>query len=683
MPRGLLLALGVVFGCSDTAAPVPQAQPTANSERPPCTAGFRAEERGRGCVPILPPRECPPGTRSQVGSVECVAVGVTRCAAGFERAEGGWGCSPILTQGSCPQAERPRLGVRDCVPVASCDAFPPPEATHFVRADYAAVELDKTHFRTIGAAIAAAPSGATVAIDRGTYVESVDISKPVTLVGRCPAETLVSGAGTATKGLLVRTRDVSLRGFTIDGFEYGMHVVGRLAMRDVIVRGSRRAGIFSAQQATLELSNVVVEGGTMVPGTREAYGLLVQQGSTARVEDSVFADNEFTNVAALDAGTSLRVSRSIIKSGRSSSSANALSSAGVGAVAGKGATFDIEESAIVDNRENGVLLLESGATVSIRGSVVAGTRPSDSADGAGLFAFAGSAFAEETTFAENGRTDVALQGAAEAELTSVTIARAAGKAAPATEGAALVTEGRARATLRSVAALASRNLGLRIRGTGSASIVESLVADTAPVAGDIGGYALAVAPHSVLAMSRSTVRNATAASLLLDGGIAKLSEVLVTHTRSRAGSGGNAISVQTGGTVEVERSAFVSNRSIAIGVISEGSRASVVDSTIMDTDSDDGGSFGMGVFVAGASASILRTTILSSKSVGVAFASGSGLLDDSVLANNTVAMHAQGGSTLAETGEPRPLFVLVSATTRLIENGARLGSGLVPVPTPF
>lgn len=143
------------------------------------------------CRPGLKSGTCPPGSTAQVGDSECAPVGTGPCAAGFETAADGWGCQPVFAPG-CRPGQRPVLGERSCQPIDDCQRpFPPAAATIFVDDDYPAGELDATHFASLTAAVAAAPAGAHLAIERGVYEGVIVLERPMTLEGRCVAGTLI------------------------------------------------------------------------------------------------------------------------------------------------------------------------------------------------------------------------------------------------------------------------------------------------------------------------------------------------------------------------------------------------------------------------------------------------------------------------------------------------------------
>lgn len=78
--------------------------------------------------------------------------------------------------------------------------------------------VDANYFRTIQAAIAQAAAGAVSAVAPGTYVESLEPLRAVTIVGlRCAADVVVQSPGGNTSGLRLRSSVVTLEGITLRG----------------------------------------------------------------------------------------------------------------------------------------------------------------------------------------------------------------------------------------------------------------------------------------------------------------------------------------------------------------------------------------------------------------------------------------------------------------------------------
>ncbi|MBI3182385.1 MAG: hypothetical protein HYZ28_09600 [Myxococcales bacterium] len=77
-----------------------------------------------------------------------------------------------------------------------------------------------------------------------------------------------------------------------------------------------------------------------------------------------------------------------------------------------------------------------------------------------------------------------------------------------------------------------------------------------------------------------------------------------------------------------------------------------------------------------------RTTVRESAGIAVAVSQSSGFLSGSTLSGNLVGVHVQDGSTLQEGDQPsgEPLELTVAPDTRFVDNGSRVGAGVVPLP---
>ncbi|HSO33468.1 MAG TPA: hypothetical protein VLT33_13130, partial [Labilithrix sp.] len=155
-----------------------------------CPAGFAPDAAGFGCTEILPAAaaSCPARSMPVLGKTACAPVAAAACAAGFETAPGGWGCRAVAAS-ACTGATMEVLGLATCAPVGDCNAaFPPAGSTHFVDAAFTAGQIDGAHFKTLGAALAAAPAGAVIAVQAGSYAEVLAPARSLKIVGRCAGQ---------------------------------------------------------------------------------------------------------------------------------------------------------------------------------------------------------------------------------------------------------------------------------------------------------------------------------------------------------------------------------------------------------------------------------------------------------------------------------------------------------------
>lgn len=159
-----------------------------------CADGFAGDERG-GCVPVLPAATCAEGSLAVPGDAACLPVGARTCPIGFA-ADGKGGCAAVLPSASCADYEIGTPGDDRCRPLAECGDAPYGEVAGGAPVLYVDQAFTGTSdgtsarpFRAVQSAIdaAGATTATTIAIAGGTYVENLDVGKPVRLWGRCPS----------------------------------------------------------------------------------------------------------------------------------------------------------------------------------------------------------------------------------------------------------------------------------------------------------------------------------------------------------------------------------------------------------------------------------------------------------------------------------------------------------------
>ncbi|MDF2697207.1 MAG: hypothetical protein K0S65_5590, partial [Labilithrix sp.] len=364
---------------SESTAPPLACEPGSAAVDDHCAeAGFEDCPNGAGkdgaeCGQLA--SSCPAGTVAFFGATECTAVGPGECPEGFSRDPSGFGCAPIMAKSACSGATRPRLGETSCVPVGDCAAlFPPAGATYFVDDSYTGGQLDATHFATIQAAVGAAPSGATIAIEEGSYTGTVTLPRAMTLVGRCPAKVTLRGEGAATPGLEVMKKvKATFHGLTVTDFEVGVSAGGGadVVADTLVVEANRRIGILGGDAGTRVLAKGVVVRGTLPDASgRFGYGAASGFEGEMTIEDSAITDSGETGAGAQRDGR-ITVRRSIV-AGVAQRAGNRAYGWGVGTQTGGQAV--VSESAILDTFAGGVVAADE-TSVRVERSYVRGVRP--------------------------------------------------------------------------------------------------------------------------------------------------------------------------------------------------------------------------------------------------------------------------------------------------------------------
>lgn len=618
----VVLAFGA-YACGDDASsgtsttPPPgaplvcEAGSAANGDR--CVpAGFEecpdgAGKDGAPCGQVA--GSCAPGTVAFFGQTTCTAVGPGDCPSGFEREGSGLGCKPVVTSAECTGATRPRLGATTCVPVGDCDApFPPAGATYFVDDSYTAGQIDAKHFATIQAAVVAAPSGATIAIEEGTYSGTVTLPKAVTLVGRCAAKVVLNGAGAETPGLEVAKKiKTAFRGLTVKDFEVGVSAGGGadVTLEGLVVEANRRLGILGADAGTRVLAKGVVVRGTLpdasgrfghgaasgfegemtiedsaITGSSEigagaqrdgritvrrtvvsgvaqrasndayGWGIGTQTGGQATVVESAILDTFAGGVVAAEAGTSVRLERSYVRGVGKGPTSGGGTVAAAALAQGKGASLDIVGSTLAGADEAGVFVT-LGAKVSIASSVVRDLE-GDPLDGAGI------------------------------QIGEASTATVSSTAVVATTVSAILSAGTLDATDVYVADVAGAGLAAR----GTAKVSRLVIEDLLPGKGDASEFSgLYVDKGGSLEVSEMTVHKAHGLGALALGSGTKLTlrRGVISETKAPDDNTGYGVGVAKGAELTLEDAVVSKARDIGVHVDGAGTTATLRRVTVVDT----------------------------------------------------------------------------------------------------
>jgi parallel beta-helix repeat protein len=202
-----------------------------------------------------------------------------------------------------PIESEPHAAARPTVPAA---ATPTPLTTPTAGPAVAALVVsafDTGQFRSIGAALQRATTGARVLVRPGVYKESLKITKKVEIVGDGPAgEVVLEGAEGSC--LLMAAEMARVRGLTLRGAgaqsgreHYAVHVPrGQLILEDCKVSSDTLTCLAAtAAGATLLLRRCQVQGGA-------SAGVLVADRGEALLEDCEVAEHALAGVEARRGG---------------------------------------------------------------------------------------------------------------------------------------------------------------------------------------------------------------------------------------------------------------------------------------------------------------------------------------------------------------------------------------------
>jgi hypothetical protein len=434
----------------------------------------------------------------------------------------------------------------------------------------------------------------------------------------------------------VALTDVTIEGTTAssDGFGYGFEAVaGTNTLERVTIASNVDVGIALDTKAVLEAKDLVVKG-TVAGADDGGYGVVAQNGATARLVRAALVENASTAAAAMNASSHLELEDSLLTGTRPDTEGER----GYGLRLESGASAHVVRSAITHNRDAGVLVEDKGSTATIEDTVVAEQEPGKgSAHGRGILIELGGAATVTRSL---------VQGNTERGIAAIN------------DGSSLTLSESAVIGTRPQVSDSRYGLGIEVSQGATASLTKfSLIENT-------------MGALLVSANSKATVRDAW---------------IFDTHSINMDGQPGRGIAVQRGATLDGTN--VVVSRSRQVGVLVGDARATLTELFIEGTI-NDGDEVGHGlVLVLDASARVSRARVANCQGVGVLVSGSGSLVGSAVIRNNLIGMQAQDGSDIAEvTNLPEDVpakSLLVSSDTTLVDNGTRVGNGSVPLPKLF
>jgi hypothetical protein len=611
---------------------------------------------------VIAADDCPAGSVAILGSPDCVPIGWSECPDGFVLDDGA--CTDVVTSEICTGARRAALGSSECVPIGDCAApFPPLDAI-LVPVDHA----------TIGEAIAAAPEGAVVAIDSGTYSEALVLDRPITLVGRCADLTVVEGGATVRASAAIS--GVTLRG--------GSGVVGEapLSLSDVVVEASETAGV-QASGARVRIERTAIRAVRSNPAGSRGRGLSAIFGGSIEAIEVHVDDVREGGAAAVGMGSRVSIDRGVITRVRPSAAGNG----GEGLIAAFGAEAVASRSLIADSTTSGILIVEATVGASdlvIRDIAAGGGNSGVRVESGGRFT--GERIAVRRAF---GAAVLADDPGSIAELSRAVLAETrpdstgfAGGAFVAASAELILTGAR----LEGNAIGATAVLGGRLRVTDSAIFGG---------AGSIGVFVQA----SSLEMSASSAFGHELSGISVEqAGAIGLERVLIRAVGEPRGLNSSGIDARDGSDASIVRSAVVGHD--AQGILVTGASSATIAETLVETI-HIGPRAAAGIAAHDGSRLVLsRTRVEDVDGIGVLSADGSLAVEDSAIIRTReispvtpTALAASGEVSLARSafadntgvgilfGGGRAALdrVLVSGTQALLDG--RFGHALVSEST--
>jgi len=616
--RRLLVAVALLPSCGGSKTddgPAPSAPRALTT-----TCGATHEAIGPACVPRFD--ACGANEVPRVGG-GCTPVGVNMCAEGMT-SDGAGGCNASLP--ACAPGELALPGDA-CAPIARCDAPIPGGA----------LVVDKD----LGAAITAAPSGATLYLAAGEYVGDVVVDKPLTIVGRCPAMVTVRGTITLRAPATIRSLSVtgSGRGIFAEGVSATLDSIhahdladialgGRdkegpltLTIRRVLIERVGDAGI-ATTGGTVTIDDALVRDVTNGSGVLEGYGILASGSSATmtpgdvRITRVAVENTAFAGIAVV--GAKVAVTRALVRNAGTVAIGHPGGTpipapltvmdsivedhAGIGIAANRATTFDVARVTVRRTKSTGILVRDVPLAWLDKTRV-------DRAAGRGITIDLSNATIHSTFV--SGTTDRDGQGCGICGFTDKTHKLSVEDAVVRDNRLGGVGTDGPELSLRRVLVEGNRGLGVSVVG-GTASLEGVVVRSTTEADGARGDGLLFSSPPwraATLTLRDALFEGNTRSAVALFMP-ATLERVRIRDTR--AGKSGIGVGVYavpaTDRTAALELTLrdVVVERAVGAGVYFEATNAKVESSVVRDVVADSSGNFGDGIAM---SASELSTAM--------------------------------------------------------------------------
>lgn len=616
-----------------------------------CGEGFRRDDSGFGCVPVL--ATCGAGQLAVPG-VDCADIGWRTCPANFTRSADGWSCDPILPTVTCTGATRAALGGTSCAPIGDCNAaFPPATATYFVDAT---ATPDATHFTTIAAALSAAPAGATVAIAPGTYRESVTVPRAVKLIGRCAAQVTLIGSPAV---FVEAINGVEIEGVTLRDSLIGLRVerAAKVALRHAVLEHNERSSVQLLDPGTdVTLEDVVVRD-TIADTTTASFGqgIAASFGAALTLRDVELRNNFETGLFLDRDDTRATLLRVVVTDTRPRASTGRL---GWGIGAQRGASLTATEVFVARNSTSGIAIIGATSTGTLRDVLVRETRVGlDNGGGPQALGVSFSAGATGTWFGGASENAPGMLVHVADAMTSVTVedvtVRQGAEMGGAVSGGITVEAG-ARATVRRVAVRNAASTGVR-------ALDSELVAERVGIYDTAGGGLLSAA--SVVEATQVFISgHEDVGARVQEQGTLSLSKCVVEH-----GRGDLAFGLAAEDGVLIVDACAVSDASTAGVYATVAAVADLTNSTIDGVKLDADGEFGQGVVAQrGATITLRDVTITGAHSAGLQSADANSLVSsERVLVRGTLP---NGAGTRGRGANANFLGSLRATSTLFLDN---------------
>ncbi len=442
-------------------------------------------------------------------------------------------------------------------------------------------------FQKVNDAVAALPTGGTVAIGAGSYLNTnITLTQPIALRGSCTKDVILQGAPGAATILISDKNGSSVSNITVTGGRYGIRAEGATTatVDHVYVHSAAMAGVYVLDGAALTVKNTFVL--TTLPGDANTHGRGVDvQGATLDATNLRLSTNRDFGLYGADASIT---AKGLVVDGTLAQLSDNKHGFGI-YVVGK-STFAALDLRVTGNRGYGVRL-EYGVTASGNNWWIDQTLASgDQTGGIGLGNFTSSVKVTDLRVTKSRQHGIwVVDTGAFFSGHNVLVSDTQPQLSDGAGGQGIVVEGTdATAQLSGLHVQNSYAQGVNVAGKGAALVLDfALIANTQPRSSDkSSGIGLEVVDGAML-------------TLPSDG----LVQIASSYTNGFLLSG----ATWTGGTVRVQDTqSSQANGQHGEGAVIE-SGAKVMDATLRVTNSHD-----TGIVVVSATTAVQGVTLQAS-----------------------------------------------------------------------
>ena len=338
--------------------------------------------------------KCPPGTIPKFDE-GCMPVGIQGCAALFMEDDGL--CHPSIDK--CPDGTFavPQEG---CVPIdgpggcgeGTWGPIADGPDTFYVDPTYTGDDSDGSRERpgrTIAAVMPLVPKGGRLVLAAGAYDEPLHLTSGIEVVGRCPSMVTISGVQDAGFKAVVwvdQATGAAIRGIGVSGAGIGIAVTGasQLTIQQVRIREATRAGVaVGAGSTDVTLDHVLVERTQSDEGGRWGRGVQVFSGSRVTLTNSALIGNRENGLLLSGDGTEVEAAGNLIEATLPQDIDHAW---GMGVTVSFGARGDLTDNALVRNHAFALMVVsnpDAETSVQASANLIADTLAAPAGEGIG------------------------------------------------------------------------------------------------------------------------------------------------------------------------------------------------------------------------------------------------------------------------------------------------------------